>query len=133
MIDLENLHLVLRELARLRPLSALGDQLGRFVLVLNCDEAFDFQAIGCFLFDWNKNNQPQLIYWRIYLLKNSIIYQLGRLCIWLKECKSLSWVQELLIFRNSKDVCNVSRRVVRRRCQTGRLILLDRLWKIQST
>ena len=30
-------------------------------------------------------------------------------------------------FRNSKDVCNVSRRVVRRRCQTGRLILMDRL------
>ena len=23
---------------------ALGDQLGRFVLVFNCDEAFDFQA-----------------------------------------------------------------------------------------
>ena len=60
-------------------------------------------------------------------------HQLCRLCIWLKECKSLSWVQELLIFRNSKDVCNVSRRVVRRRCQKGRLILLDRLWKIQST
>ena len=25
---------------------ALGDQLGRFVLVFNCDEAFDFQAMG---------------------------------------------------------------------------------------
>ena len=25
---------------------ALGNQLGRFVLVFNCDEAFDFQAMG---------------------------------------------------------------------------------------
>ena len=25
---------------------ALGGQLGRFVLVFNCDEAFDFQAMG---------------------------------------------------------------------------------------
>ena len=30
---------------------ALGDQLGRFVLVFNCDEAFDFQAMGRFLLD----------------------------------------------------------------------------------
>ena len=30
---------------------ALGDQLGRFVLVFNCDEAFDFQAMGRFLMD----------------------------------------------------------------------------------
>ena len=27
---------------------ALGDLLGRFVLVFNCDEAFDFQAMGRF-------------------------------------------------------------------------------------
>ena len=26
---------------------ALGHQLGRFVLVFNCDEIFDFQAMGC--------------------------------------------------------------------------------------
>lgn len=25
---------------------ALGNQLGRFVLVFNCDETFDFQAMG---------------------------------------------------------------------------------------
>ena len=27
-------------------MKALGAQLGRFVLVFNCDEAFDFQAMG---------------------------------------------------------------------------------------
>ena len=28
-------------------MKALGHQLGRFVLVFNCDEMFDFQAMGC--------------------------------------------------------------------------------------
>lgn len=27
---------------------ALGHQLGRFVLVFNCDETFDFQVLNCF-------------------------------------------------------------------------------------
>ena len=27
-------------------MKALGNQLGRFVLVFNCDETFDFQAMG---------------------------------------------------------------------------------------
>ena len=32
---------------------ALGNQLGRFVLVFNCDETFDFQVSCCFTFKQN--------------------------------------------------------------------------------
>ena len=34
---------------------ALGAQLGRFVLVFNCDESFDFQAMGRILLDYVKS------------------------------------------------------------------------------
>ena len=72
-----------------------------------------------FLLEWNKK-LPNCLEFNHY--------QLCRLCIWLKECKSLSWVQGLLIFRNSKDVFNVSRRCCKEKVPDRQIDILDRLW-----
>ena len=90
-----------------------------------CSSLWLPRKIFCLI--WIKNNQPQLIYWRIQSFIRC------RLCIWLKEYKSLCWVQELLIFRNSKEVFNVSRRGCKEKVPDRQIDILDRLWKILST
>jgi len=64
---------------------ALGNQLGRFVLVFNCDETFDFQ-VWVAVFHWYLN-------WNWW---SSVLYKEGRrrafsckMCIWKVDCKVL--------------------------------------------
>ena len=73
---------------------ALGHQLGRFVLVFNCDETFDFQVRQCFV----SENEFSFVGLRKCVSVCSLMFPALDKRLSTKRCFCLWWPHTLLAF-----------------------------------